>query len=147
MCLICLVRVSNSVGNMGFGGIQAAAAVAGRAAAAAYGSQQQQAALNSFHSVFGGSGGDNSTPPLLDMSEFPSLTNRGGGGPAGGGAGGGSTGGSAGQGDSLPQPSPMPGKQPYGESSLYLLYSLLHYYWLSIQQQKHKQSIKLESYA
>ncbi|XP_076242961.1 CCR4-NOT transcription complex subunit regena isoform X2 [Calliopsis andreniformis] len=42
----------------------------------------------------GGGGGDTSTPPLLDLSEFPSLTNRG-------------------QGDSMPQPSPMPGKQPY----------------------------------
>ncbi|XP_066999036.1 regulator of gene activity [Anabrus simplex] len=52
-----------------------------------------QGTLNNFHSVFG-AGGDNSTPPLLDLSEFPSLTNRG-------------------QGDSMPQPSPMPGKQPY----------------------------------
>ncbi|XP_058794022.1 regulator of gene activity isoform X2 [Phymastichus coffea] len=60
-----------------------------------YGSQ----GINNFHSSFGsgtgGSGGDTSTPPLLDLSEFPSLTNRG-------------------QGDSsMPQPSPMPGKQPY----------------------------------
>lgn len=58
-----------------------------------YGSQ---GAINNFHTVFGvGGGGDTSTPPLLDLSEFPSLTNR------------------AGQGDSMPQPSPMPGKQPY----------------------------------
>lgn len=58
-----------------------------------YGSQ---GAINNFHSVFGsGGGGDTSTPPLLDLSEFPSLTNRG-------------------QGDSMPQPSPMPGKQAYG---------------------------------
>lgn len=63
-----------------------------------YGSQ---GTINSFHSAFGsgtsaGGGGDTSTPPLLDLSEFPSLTNRG-------------------QGDSsMPQPSPMPGKQPYG---------------------------------
>ena len=58
-----------------------------------YGSQ---GTINSFHSVFGGSGGggDTSTPPLLDLSEFPSL-NRG-------------------QGDTMPQPNPpMPGKQPY----------------------------------
>lgn len=55
-----------------------------------YGSQ---GTMNSFHSVFGVSG-DNNTPPLLDLNEFPSLTNRG-------------------QGDSMPQPSPMPGKQPY----------------------------------
>ena len=66
-----------------------------------YGSQ---ATINSFHSAFGSTGGavgggDTSTPPLLDLSEFPSLTNRG-------------------QGDSsMPQPSPMPGKQPYGIKS------------------------------
>ncbi|XP_054271553.1 CCR4-NOT transcription complex subunit 2-like isoform X2 [Macrosteles quadrilineatus] len=56
-----------------------------------------QGAMSNFHSVFGGGGGgDTSTPPLLDLSlsEFPSLTNRG-------------------QGDSMPQPSTMPGKQPY----------------------------------
>ncbi|KAL7301158.1 CCR4-NOT transcription complex subunit 2 isoform X2 [Trichogramma pretiosum] len=60
-----------------------------------YGSQNT---ISSFHSAFGsgsGGGGDTSTPPILDLSEFPSLTNRG-------------------QGDSsMPQPSPMPGKQPY----------------------------------
>ena len=61
-----------------------------------YGSQGVQ-----MHCVFnnssGGSGGsgDSSTPLLLDPSEFPSLTNRG-------------------QPDSMPQPSTMPGKQPYG---------------------------------
>lgn len=57
-----------------------------------------QSGLSNFHSVFGGSGGsgggDSSTPPLLDLSEFPSLTSRG-------------------QGDTMPQPTPMPGKQPY----------------------------------
>ena len=63
-----------------------------------YGSQ---GTINNFHAVFGvGGNGDTSTPPLLDLSEFPSLTNR------------------AGQGDSMPQPSPMPGKQPYGELSV-----------------------------
>lgn len=57
-----------------------------------YGSQ---GGISNFHSVFGNSGGgDASTPPLLDLSEFPSLTNRG-------------------QGDAMPQPSTMPGKQPY----------------------------------
>lgn len=61
-----------------------------------YGSQ---GTMNSFHSVFGVSG-DNNTPPLLDLNEFPSLTNRG-------------------QGDSMPQPNPMPGKQPYGEFCIY----------------------------
>lgn len=60
-----------------------------------YGSSQ--GAMSNFHSVFGGGGGgDTSTPPLLDLSEFPSLTNRG-------------------QGDAMPQPSTMPGKQPYGK--------------------------------
>jgi len=61
-----------------------------------YGSQ---GGVNNFHSVFGAGGsGDTSTPPLLDLSEFPSL-NRG-------------------QGDSMPQPNlPMAGKQPYGKYS------------------------------
>lgn len=66
-----------------------------------------QGAMSNFHSVFGGSGGgDASTPPLLDLSlsEFPSLTNRG-------------------QGDSMPQPSAMPGKQAYGKSS-FLYYEI-----------------------
>uniref|UniRef100_A0A6B2E818 Putative ccr4-not transcription complex subunit 2 n=1 Tax=Phlebotomus kandelakii TaxID=1109342 RepID=A0A6B2E818_9DIPT len=39
-----------------------------------YGSQSGSG-LNSFHSVFGGGGRDAGTPPLLDLSEFPSLTN------------------------------------------------------------------------
>lgn len=56
-----------------------------------YGSQM---GVSNFPSVFGGVPGENSTPPLLDLSEFPSLTNRG-------------------QGESMPQPSPMTGKQPY----------------------------------
>lgn len=77
-------RASNPMGSMGSFGIPPSRN---------YGSQ---GAVNNFHSVFGsGGGGDTSTPPLLDLSEFPSLTNRG-------------------QGDSMPQPSPMPGKQPYG---------------------------------
>lgn len=46
----------------------------------------------SLHSVFGST--DTSTPPLLDLSEFPSLTNRN-------------------TGDNVPQPSPMPGGKPY----------------------------------
>lgn len=67
-----------------------------------YGSQ---GTINNFHSVFSGSGtsGDTGTPPLLDLSEFPSLTNRG-------------------QAESMPQPSPMPGKQPYGK--LIIIHSL-----------------------
>lgn len=48
---------------------------------------------SSFNTVFGA--GDTNTPPLLDLSEFPSLTNRGSAG------------------DSAPQPSPMPGAKPY----------------------------------
>lgn len=80
--LIQIYRTSNPMGSMGTFGIPQSRN---------YGSQ-----INNFHSVFGsGGGGDTSTPPLLDLSEFPSLTNRG-------------------QGDSMPQPSPMPGKQPYG---------------------------------
>lgn len=47
---------------------------------------------SSFNSVFGS--GDTNTPPLLDLSEFPSLTNRN-------------------SGDNVPQPSPMPGAKPY----------------------------------
>lgn len=72
------------------------------AAAAANRSYVGSQGLANFHSVFsggsgGGGSGDSSTPPLLDLSEFPSLTNRGG------------------QGESLPQPSSLPaGKQPYG---------------------------------
>uniref|UniRef100_A0A1B6E6A9 NOT2/NOT3/NOT5 C-terminal domain-containing protein n=1 Tax=Clastoptera arizonana TaxID=38151 RepID=A0A1B6E6A9_9HEMI len=74
---------SNPMGNMGSFSIPQNRS---------YGSQ---GGIGSFHSVFGGGGsGDASTPPLLDLSEFPSLTNRG-------------------QGDSMPQPSTMPGKQPY----------------------------------
>ncbi|KAK4885115.1 hypothetical protein RN001_001386 [Aquatica leii] len=47
---------------------------------------------NSLQSVFGS--GDTNTPPLLDLSEFPSLTNRN-------------------TADNVPQPSPMPGAKPY----------------------------------
>ncbi|XP_044746486.1 CCR4-NOT transcription complex subunit 2 isoform X1 [Coccinella septempunctata] len=47
---------------------------------------------NSFNAVFGS--GDANTPSLLDLSEFPSLTNRS-------------------SGDNVPQPSPMPGAKPY----------------------------------
>ncbi|BES93574.1 CCR4-NOT transcription complex subunit [Nesidiocoris tenuis] len=85
---------TNSMGSMANFGMSAAAA-ANRSYVGSQG-------LANFHSVFsggsgaGGGGGDSSTPPLLDMSEFPSLTNRGG------------------QGESLPQPSTLPaGKQPY----------------------------------
>lgn len=46
----------------------------------------------SLHTVFGS--GDTNTPPLLDLNEFPSLTNRS-------------------SGDNVPQPSPMPGAKPY----------------------------------
>jgi len=51
---------------------------------------------SSLHSVFGS--GDTNTPPLLDLSEFPSLTNR-------------SSGDNVAQ--QQPQPSPMPGSKPY----------------------------------
>lgn len=46
---------------------------------------------SSFNSVFGS--GDGNTPSLLDLSEFPSLTNRNSG--------------------DVPQPNPMPGAKPY----------------------------------
>lgn len=87
---MCAHSNSNPVGSMPSFGIPQ-----GR-----YGSQ---GTISNFHTVFGvGGGGETSTPPLLDLSEFPSLTNR------------------AGQGDSMPQPSPMPGKQPYGECNNYM---------------------------
>lgn len=96
--LMIISRSSNPMGSMGSFGIPQSRT---------FGSQ---GAMSNFHSVFGGSGGgDASTPPLLDLSlsEFPSLTNRG-------------------QGDSMPQPSAMPGKQAYGKSSfLYLEIVLL----------------------
>ncbi|XP_039759973.1 CCR4-NOT transcription complex subunit 2 isoform X3 [Pararge aegeria] len=51
---------------------------------------------NNYHSVFG-EGGDTSTPPLLDLSEFPSLTARGAG-------------------DQAPTAAPPPpGSKPYGK--------------------------------
>lgn len=60
-----------------------------------YGSQGGSNALSSFHSVFGGN--DTGTPPLLDLSEFPSLTNARGN-------------------DSMPQSNALqpPGSKPYG---------------------------------
>lgn len=63
-----------------------------------YGAQNSNSALNSFHSVFGNN--DTGTPPLLDLSEFPSLTNARGN-------------------DSLPQSNILqtPGSKPYGNSS------------------------------
>ncbi len=67
-----------------------------------YGSQNS---VNNLQSVFSSTNSNglvnssNSSPPLLDLSEFPSLTSRG-------------------QNDSLPQANAtMPGKQPYGKYS------------------------------
>ncbi|CAH1402519.1 unnamed protein product [Nezara viridula] len=58
-----------------------------------YGSNTGSSSMANFHSVFSA---DSSTPPLLDLSEFPSLTNRGGAS------------------DSIPPTSTLqPGKQPY----------------------------------
>ncbi|XP_049782337.1 CCR4-NOT transcription complex subunit 2 isoform X1 [Schistocerca cancellata] len=74
------LRGSNSMGMGSF-------SIQGRT----YGSQ---GSINNFHSVFNG-GGDTGSPPVLDLSEFPSLTNRG-------------------QPEPVPQPSPMQGKQTYG---------------------------------
>lgn len=61
-----------------------------------FGAQNNNSALNSFHSVFGSN--DTGTPPLLDLSEFPSLTNARGN-------------------DSMPQSNILqtPGNKPYGE--------------------------------
>ncbi|KAB0795682.1 hypothetical protein PPYR_09743 [Photinus pyralis] len=56
------------------------------------GSMSALGGYNSLQSVFGS--GDTNTPPLLDLSEFPSLTNRN------------AT-------DNVPQPNPMPGAKPY----------------------------------
>ncbi|KAL1375014.1 hypothetical protein pipiens_020394 [Culex pipiens pipiens] len=71
-----------------------------------YGSQSGNS-INNFHSVFDNGTADTGTPPLLDLSEFPSLTNaRGGGGP--GGQGGDPA-------SSLPQSNALqpPGSKPY----------------------------------
>lgn len=58
---------------------------------------------NNYHSVFG-EGGDTSTPPLLDLSEFPSLTARGAG-------------------DQAPTTAPPPpGSKPYGEQTHFIDY-------------------------
>lgn len=63
-----------------------------------YGAQNSNSALNSFHSVFGNN--DTNTPSLLDLSEFPSLTNARGN-------------------DTLPQTNILqtPGGKPYGNRS------------------------------
>lgn len=60
-----------------------------------YGNQGGNSALNSFQSMFGNN--DTGTPPLLDLSEFPSLTNARGN-------------------DSMPQANTLqpPGSKPYG---------------------------------
>ncbi|RZF33552.1 hypothetical protein LSTR_LSTR008198 [Laodelphax striatellus] len=103
---------SSSLGNMGsFGMPPSRSSYNSNSSGQGGGGQQAVGGNNSFHSVFGGGGDSGSTPPVLDLSEFPSLTNRGGGGAGGGGLGGGTGGG---QGDSMPpQATTMPGKQPY----------------------------------
>lgn len=66
-----------------------------------YGAQNSNnSALNSFHSVFGNN--DTNTPPLLDLSEFPSLTNARGN-------------------DTLPQTNILqtPGGKPYGNDYIH----------------------------
>lgn len=62
-----------------------------------------------FHSVFGGPGGDASTPPLLDLSEFPSL-------------------GRSGQGDQVHQPAAA-GVKPYGETCN-TIFILIYYFFI-----------------
>lgn len=68
----------------------------------------QSGNLSNFHSVFGGSAGDTGTPPLLDLSEFPSLTNARSSGGAGG------SGGGSGPNDSQTNSLQPPGSKPYG---------------------------------
>lgn len=65
-----------------------------------YGSQSGSS-ISNFHSVFANSTNDNGTPPLLDLSEFPSLTNARGG---------------HNNDQSMPQASTLqpPGSKPYG---------------------------------
>lgn len=66
--------------------------------------------ISSFHSVFGNSVSDTGTPPLLDLSEFPSLTNA------------------RGQNDLvLPLSSSMqtPGNKPYGNIAFYTCLMLI----------------------
>lgn len=65
--------------------------------------QNSNNALSSFHSVFGNN--DTGTPPLLDLSEFPSLTNARGN-------------------DSMPQSNIIqtPGSKPYGDLSFLQFY-------------------------
>ncbi|XP_039289139.1 zinc finger protein 568-like isoform X3 [Nilaparvata lugens] len=82
----------------------------------AYSSSNSSGGGNSCHSVFGGGGDSGSMPPVLDLSEFPTLTNCGGGGGLGGGGCGGLGGGGGGglrsglggggQGDAMPNTIP-----------------------------------------
>ncbi|XP_039288759.1 uncharacterized protein LOC111049144 isoform X2 [Nilaparvata lugens] len=102
---------SSTLGNMGSFGMPPSRSA--YSSSSSSGAGAAGGGNNSFHSVFGGGGDSGSTPPVLDLSEFPSLTNRGGGGGGGGGAGGlGGGVGGGGQGDAMPNT--MPGKQPYG---------------------------------
>jgi CCR4-NOT transcription complex subunit 2 len=65
-----------------------------------YGSQSGNS-ISNFHSVFASNSNDTGTPPLLDLSEFPSLTNARGGHNE----------------QNLPQANTLqpPGSKPYGE--------------------------------
>lgn len=85
-----------------------------------YGSFNTVFGTNSSSAASGGlpSSSDTNTPPLLDLSEFPSLTNRGNptsqssNNPSAVGSLSGDSAGST-VGVGLPQPSPMPGSKPY----------------------------------
>lgn len=68
-----------------------------------YGSQS--GSISNFHNVFASNSNDTGTPPLLDLSEFPSLTNARGG---------------HNDQSSLPQVNTLqpPGSKPYGKIAL-----------------------------
>lgn len=73
--------------------------------------QNSNSTLSSFHSVFGNN--DTGTPPLLDLSEFPSLTNARGN-------------------DSMPQSNIIqtPGSKPYGKyTTLYNLIAFVRFFF------------------
>lgn len=78
-----------------------------------YGSQGGNS-INNYHSVFGSSTVDSGTPLLLDLNEFPSLTNA------------------RGQNDHSMQPSnPLqpPGSKPYGKKDEFKsLFDYIFYY-------------------
>uniref|UniRef100_A0A182VS32 NOT2/NOT3/NOT5 C-terminal domain-containing protein n=1 Tax=Anopheles minimus TaxID=112268 RepID=A0A182VS32_9DIPT len=87
-------------GTGGFADRRTLSGLSGTSMSRGYGSQSGNS-LNNYHGVFDGGAAETVTPPLLDLSEFPSLTNARG---------------SGGQNDqSLPQSNALqpPGSKPY----------------------------------